>query len=77
MSTTLPTLADRQYKHEAGRLGLAGQLDLQRVVIGRADQLLHVVRGEAELGDDEARRLVELHHAMQAECRVVGGDRVA
>ena len=63
-------------EHEAGRLRL-GQLDLQRVVVQGADHLLDVVGVEAELRDDEARRLVQLDHAMQAERGVVRGERIA
>ena len=63
-------------EHEAGGLRLR-QLHLQRVVVERADHLLDVVRLETELRDDEARRLVQLHHALQAERGIIGGHRIA
>ena len=64
-------------QHEAGGFCLGRQLHLQRVIVHRADELLHVVRVEAELGDDEAGCLVQLHDSLQAERRVMRGDRVA
>ena len=58
------------------RVGLVGG-DGELVRAGRLDQLIDVFRGEAELGQDEGRRLVELDDALQRPGGVFRGDRVA
>ena len=63
-------------QHEAGGLRLR-QLHLERGVVQGADHLLDVVGVEAELRHDESRRLVQLDHALQAERRIVRGERIA
>ena len=62
---------------EGGRVGL---VELQPQRAGRRVALMvsaHVVGLEAELGEDEARRLVELDHPLQRVGDVLGGQRVA
>ena len=63
-------------QHEAGGLRRR-QRHHQRPLVGGADQLLDVVLGEAELGDDERRRLVQLHDAMQREFGILRRHRLA
>ena len=44
---------------------------------GLLDLVLHVVLRQAELAEDEGRRLVEDDGALEREHHVLGGDRVA
>ncbi len=63
-------------QHEGAGLRLR-EFQLQDILALGGDHLLDVVGVPAELGQDEAGRLVELHHALQAECHVVGRQRLA
>ena len=63
-------------EEEGRRVGLVGDDDERRVV-GRLDLLGDVLRREAELGQDEGRRLVQDHRALQRPGGVLGGHRVA
>ena len=63
-------------EHEGRRERLLG-LDGQCQRTGLLDPVLDVVLGEAELGQDERRRLVEQHRALQRKHDVLGGERVA
>ena len=65
-----------QVQHERGREVL-GDLELQRVRVGRRDQGLDVVLVPAELGEQEGRRLVHQDDALQRPGHVVGGHRGA
>src|SRR5262249_47213272 len=46
-------------------------------LVGRLDQVLHVVRRPAELRQDEGGRLVQDDHPLQRERHVLGGEGVA
>ena len=63
-------------QHEGQRIGLV-QCQYQRLVVGRDNRLFDVVRGKAELRQDEGRRLVQQHRAAQRELGVLRGHRVA
>ena len=71
--------ADRRgqaVQEEGRRVGLV-ELDREGRVVDHLDLLLDVLGREAELVEDERRRLVELDHALQREHRVRGGERIA
>ena len=63
-------------QHEAGRVGLVG-LEHQRPRIRRRDHAVDILRGQAELADDEGRRQVQLDGAADRIGRVLGRQRVA
>ena len=64
-------------EEEGRRVGLVGDDDERRSSLGRLDLLRHVLRREAELGQDEGRGLVQDHRALQRPGGVLGGHRVA
>ena len=63
-------------QEEGRRHGLVDP-DLQRAVVDRPDPVRGVVGGEAELGQDEGRRLVQPHRALQRPGGVLRRHRVA
>ena len=63
-------------EHEARCIGLVDGEDEGRVV-GRLGLFGDVVAGQAELGQDEGRALVELDGALERPGDIFGGDRVA
>ena len=67
----------RQAVENEGRRERLLGLDRQRQRSRLLDPVLHVFLGEAELGQDEGRRLVEQHRALQRKHDVLGGQRVA
>ena len=63
-------------EHQRRRIGLV-HLEVEAVIARRDDHLIDILGVQAELGQDEGGRLVELDRAHQRKHRVLGGDRVA
>ena len=63
-------------EQEGRRVGLV-EREHERAVVRGLDRLGHVLGREPELGQDEARRQIELDHALHGVGDVVRGQRVA
>ena len=63
-------------EEEGRRIGLV-DLDGEVRIVDHLDLAPRLVGGEAELGQDEGRRLVELDHPLQRPGDVLGGQRIA
>ena len=63
-------------EEEGRRVGLV-ELDREGAWIDHLDHVVDVLGSEAELAEDEGRRLVELDHPLQRPDGVIGGQRIA
>ena len=71
--------ADRRgqaIEEEGRRVGLV-QLDREGALVDHLDAVVDVVGCEAELGQDEGGRLVQLDHAGERPGGILGGERMA
>ena len=69
--------AGREAVQDEGGREILGDGELDGRLVGRLDQVLHIVLGPAELGEDEGRGLVEQDHPLQREGDVLGRHRIA
>ena len=66
-----------QKRIDERRREVLGDGDLQGRIVRRLHQLVDIVLGPAELGEQEDRRLFELYHPLKGEGRILGRHRIA